>query len=114
MDYYIEQVMVIGEKRPYVTGLIVPNFMGLEEYAKDQGISWTSKEDLVTKPEIIEFYKSRIEAASLELASYEQIKRFKIMPNEFSQEGGELTPTLKMKRRLVVEKYKDIIDELYA
>ncbi len=114
MDYYIEQVMVIGEKRPYITGLIVPNFIGLEEYAKDQGISWTSREDLVAKPEIIEFYKSRIETASVELAGYEQIKRFKIMPNEFTQEGGELTPTLKMKRRLILEKYKAVIDELYA
>ena len=114
MDHYIEQVMAVGEKRPYVTGLIVPNFVALEEYAADKGISWTSKEDLVARPEIIEFYKARIEAASVELAGYEQIKRFKIMPNEFSQEGGELTPTLKMKRRLVSDKYKAVIDELYA
>lgn len=114
MDHYIEQVMAVGEKRPYVTGLIVPNFVALEEYARDKGISWTSREDLVARPEIVEFYKSRVEAASVELAGYEQIKRFKIMPNEFSQESGELTPTLKMKRRLVSDKYKAIIDELYA
>ena len=114
MDHYIEQVMAVGEKRPYVTGLIVPNFAALEEYAADKGISWTSREDLVARPEIISFYKARIEAASVELAGYEQIKRFKIMPDEFSQEGGELTPTLKMKRRLVSDKYKAIIEELYA
>lgn len=114
LDYFIEQVMVVGEKRPYLAGLVIPNFEALEEYAKEKGITWTSREDLISKPEIISFYKARIDEASVELAGYEQIKRFKLMPQEFSQETGELTPTLKMKRKNILEKYKAIIDEIYA
>lgn len=114
MDHYIEQIATVGDGRQYIVALVVPNFPALEEYAKDKGISYSSKEDLVKHPDIVGFYNDRINAASDELASYEQIKKFTLVPNEFTQEGGELTPTMKIKRKIVQEKYKDLIDAMYS
>jgi len=114
MDRYIEQITTIGDEKKYISALVVPTFVSLEEYAKENGIQFSSKDDLVKNPKIIKFYKDRIEAASKELANYEQIKRFTLLGNDFTQEGGELTPTLKTKRKVVAEKYKDIIDSMYA
>lgn len=112
-DFYIEQMVVIGEKRKYISALIVPAFDALERYARDNHIPFCSREELVQKPEIIEFYSKRIQAVSTELTHYEKIIRFTLMPNDFTQAGGELTPTMKIKRNLVAEKYKDIIDAMY-
>ena len=113
-DHYIEQIEAIGDGRKYVSALIVPAFAALETYARDQGIAFASREELVQKQEIIDFYRKRIEDQSGELAGYEKIKAFTLLPNEFTQEGGELTPTMKIKRKVVVEKYRDIIDAMYA
>ncbi|HOF14934.1 MAG TPA: long-chain fatty acid--CoA ligase, partial [Spirochaetota bacterium] len=97
----------------YVTALIVPAFDALEEYAKTHNIAFTSREDLVSKPEIIEFYQQRIEEAQKEFARFEKIKKFTLLPHEFTVESGEITPTLKIKRKAIAEKYKDIIDAMY-
>ncbi len=112
-DHYIEQIAVIGDKRKYVSALIVPSYDALEAYAVENNITYTSRDDLIGKPEIIEFYTSRINEISNELANYEKIKRFTLMPSEFTQEGGELTPTLKIKRKVVGEKYREVIDRMY-
>ena len=112
-DHFIEQMAVIGDQRKYVTALIVPSFIALEEYAKTHNISFTSREDLISKPEIIEFYRQRIEEAQKELARFEKIKRFTLLPHEFTVESGEITPTLKIKRKAIADKYKDIIDAMY-
>jgi len=112
-DHFIEQMAVIGDQRKYVTALIVPSFIALEEYAKKHNISFTSREDLISKPEIIEFYRQRIEEAQKELARFEKIKRFTLLPHEFTVESGEITPTLKIKRKAIADKYKDIIDAMY-
>lgn len=112
-DHFIEQMAVIGDQRKYVTALIVPSFVALEEYAKTHNISFTSREDLISKPEIIEFYRQRIEEAQKELARFEKIKRFTLLPHEFTVESGEITPTLKIKRKAIADKYKDIIDAMY-
>lgn len=114
MDHYIEQIATIGDKRKYVTALIVPSFAALEEWAKENNIAFSSHEDLVKNPDVIKFYEKRIADQSRELANYEKIKRFTLMPKEFTQDGGELTPTLKIKRKVVGEKFKDIIDAMYA
>jgi len=114
MDHYIEQIATIGDKRKYVTALIVPSFAALEEWAKENNIAFRSREDLVKNPDVIKFYEKRIADQSKELANYEKIKRFTLMPKEFTQDGGELTPTLKIKRKVVGEKYKDLIDSMYA
>ncbi|MDH7552124.1 MAG: long-chain fatty acid--CoA ligase [Spirochaetota bacterium] len=112
-DHFIEQIAVIGDQRKYVTALVVPSFLALEEYAKAHNISYTSKEDLISKPEIIEFYRQRIDEAQKEFARFEKIKKFTLLPQEFTVESGEITPTLKLKRKVIAEKYKDIIDAMY-
>ena len=86
----------------------------LEQYAKENGIPFASREELVTRPEILAFYEGRIQAVNEHLARYEQIKRFTLMPREFTQAGGELTPTLKIRRRFVEQKYRAVIDAMYA
>jgi long-chain acyl-CoA synthetase len=113
-DHYIEQIEAIGDGRKYVSALIVPSFPALEAYAREKGITFSSREELVQKREIIDLYRKRIDEQSEELAGYEKIKAFALIPNEFTQEGGELTPTMKIKRKVVLEKYRDIIDAMYA
>ena len=114
MDHYIEQIATIGDKRNYIAALIVPSFEALEKYAKDNGIAYSGREELVTRPEIIKFFRDRIDKQSAELANYEKIKRFTLMPREFTQDGGELTPTLKVKRKVIMQKYADVIENMYA
>jgi long-chain acyl-CoA synthetase len=112
-DHYIEQIAVIGDKRKFISALVVPSFPALQEYAKQNNIAYSSREELVKNSEIIKFYQERIKKLSDELADYEKIKRFTIMSHEFSQETGELTPTQKIMRKSVTQKYKDIIDDMY-
>jgi long-chain acyl-CoA synthetase len=113
-DHYIEHVAVLGDKRNYVSALVVPSFPALEQHARQNGIPFASRDELVTRPGIIAFYRGRIQAVNEGLASYEQIKRFTLMPGEFTQDGGELTPTLKVRRRFVEQKYRTVIDAMYA
>jgi long-chain acyl-CoA synthetase len=113
-DPYVEQVAVVGDRRPYVTALIVPAFAALEPHARAQGIPFASREELVARPEIVAFYGQRVQALCAGLARYERIERFALVPAEFTQDGGELTPTLKIRRRFVEQKYEALIDGMYA
>jgi long-chain acyl-CoA synthetase len=99
-DHYIEQILAIGNNRNFLSALVVPYYEALEEYAKEKGIPFTSREMLIKKKEIISFYNRRIEAVQKDLAHFEKIKKFTLLPEEFSQAAGEITPTLKNKRRL--------------
>jgi len=112
-DHFIEQIALIGDKRPFLSALIVPDFDALESWAQKSGIACGSRRELVNDSRIVDFYKSRIAAASGELAEYEKVKRFRLMEHNFSQEAGELTPTLKIKRHVVNERYCGQIDSLY-
>jgi len=112
-DHFIEQIVAIGDSRKFISALVVPNFEALAEYAEKQGIGFSSPEELVANPAIIEFYRGRIAERSVELAGYERVKKFTLLPAELSQEGGELTPTLKVKRKAVNDKYADVIDAMY-
>jgi len=112
-DYYIEYIAVVGEGRKYIAALIVPCFEVLEEYAASNNISFTSREDLVNKPEILKFYRGVIDERQKDLGRVEQIKKFTLLTNEFSQETGEITPTMKIKRRFVTEKYSEEIYRMY-
>ncbi len=114
MNRYIEQVAMIGDKKPYCVALVVPKFDAIESYAKQNNIAYTDKRELAEHPRIIELIQNAIDGVNASLAKYETIKKIKILPNEFTQETGELTPTLKVKRKVIMEKYKDIIEELYA
>jgi long-chain acyl-CoA synthetase len=113
-DPYVEHVAILGDRRNYVGALVVPSFPALEQHARENGIPFASREELVTRPEIIAFYEGRIQGVNQGLAGYEQIKRFTLMPGEFTQDGGELTPTLKIRRRFVEQKYRAVIDAMYA
>jgi long-chain acyl-CoA synthetase len=112
-DYFIEQIAVIGDLRKYVSALIVPAFPALEEYAKSKGISFASHEELVAKPEIVRFYQERIDQNSGDLAGFERIKKFTLLARPFSQDAGEMTPTMKLKRKAINEKFRDLIDGMY-
>ncbi len=113
-DPYFEHLAIVGDRRPYLTALVVPAFPALEAHAREAGIPFASREELVARPEIVAFYEERIRAVGTSLATHEQIKRFTLLPREFTQEGGELTPTQKIRRRVVEARYADVIDAMYA
>ena len=112
-DKFIENAFVIGDRRKYVSALIVPDYNELEKYAKEEGILFGSEENLCNNPKIIKLYESRVIDMQNEFANYEQIKRFTLLPHTFTIDSGELTNTLKMKRNYILEKYRDIIDKMY-
>ncbi len=112
-DSYILEVILHGDRRPYLTALIVPNFDALKGLAMRQGIPYIKPEELVRHPRVLEFITERIEQRQKDLSSYEKIKKFTLLENKLTIEGGEITPTLKVKRKVVAEKYKSIFDEMY-
>jgi long-chain acyl-CoA synthetase len=112
-DLYIEQIAVIGDNRKYVTALVVPSFEALGEYAKAHGIPFTSREDIIKNPAVLEFYGRRIDEQQRELAGFEKVKKFTLLPTEFTVDGGDMTPTMKIRRKVVAEKYKAVIDTMY-
>ena len=112
-DHFIEQVTVIGDNRKFVSALIVPCFEALEQYAGTNNISFASRAELVRHPDIIELYRSRIEERSQNFANFEKIKEFTLLPNELTVDNEEITPTMKIKRKVVTEKYNDVIDVMY-
>lgn len=113
-DKYIAQVAVIGDKRKFVGALIVPDFAVLEEFARQKGVSFGSREELVEQPEVIRLYESRLAEHQKDLASFEKIKRFVLLTKPFSMETRELTDTLKLRRPVILEKYAEQIEGMYA
>ena len=113
-DPLIGQAVVLGDKKKYLAALIVPNFETLTAYAKENNIEFINNQDLVGDPKIVTLYNNRIKEAIKDLPSYEQIKKFALLSEEFSSDTGELTPTLKVKRKFVQEKYSDVIGELFV
>lgn len=113
-DHLVEQVVVIGEGRRFVSALLVPSFVNLEEAAKAKGITFSSREELIANPAVVALYQQRIDAHNSELARYEQIKKFTLLPRELTVEAGEITPTLKIKRKQVAARYQDVIDAMYV
>ncbi len=114
VDHYIEQICTIGDKRKFVSALVVPNFAALEEYAAEQKIEFSTREELVKNDRIRDFFKNRIAMNSGDLSQYETIKRFTLLPREFTQESGELTPSLKIKRQEIMKRFAGIIEMMYA
>jgi long-chain acyl-CoA synthetase len=113
-DIYVEQVMAVGDGKPYISALIVPSFPILESLADVMGLTWTDRESLVTHPEIISFYRYRIDQHTEGLGRVKKIKRFTLLSSEFTQMSGELTPTLKLKRRVINQRYAHIIEAMYS
>jgi long-chain acyl-CoA synthetase len=114
VDKFIDQICIVADQRKFVSALIIPVYPLLEEYAREHHISFESREDLCANPQINEMMKERIDTLQQQLAHYEQIKRFTLLPHHFSMEKGELTNTLKIKRRVLNENYKKEIDAMYA
>jgi long-chain acyl-CoA synthetase len=109
----VAEIVMIGNKRNFPSALVVPNFDNLEKWAREHAVPAASREELVRDPKVIALYDATIAELSKNLAQFERIKRIALLPREFSLESGELTPTLKVKRRVVEQKYKDVIDRLY-
>lgn len=113
IDRYIDQVAIIADERKFVSALIVPVYGLVEAYAKEKGIAYNSMEELLQHPKIQALFRARIDTLQQQFAHYEQVKRFTLLPKPFSMERGELTNTLKLKRAVVAQNYKDIIDRMY-
>jgi long-chain acyl-CoA synthetase len=112
-DPFIEQMVVVGDRRKYLAALVEPTFPVLERWAEEQGVPWSTRTELVSRPEVVALYDARIADASRELAGYEQVKRFTLMPTEFTQSAGQLTPTMKLRRRSIEAQFADVIDAMY-
>ncbi|MCR4765894.1 MAG: long-chain fatty acid--CoA ligase [Bacteroidaceae bacterium] len=113
IDRFIEQVAVIADGRKFVSALIVPSYEALKEFASQKGISYQSMEELLQHKRVLDLFQNRIDTLQQEFAHYEQIKRFTLLSSPFSMENGELTNTLKLRRRVVAENYKALIDKMY-
>lgn len=110
---FIQQIMLVAEGRQFVSALIVPNFEFLQDYIKKNNIPFTNWETAVKEDSIIALYKEKIKELQVHLADYEKVKKFTLMPAEFDINTGEITPTLKVKRNVVLKKYADIIEKMY-
>jgi len=113
VDKYIDQIAIIADQRKFVSALIIPVYSLLEEYAREHNIPFENHEQLCADKQINDMMKERIDTLQQQLAHYEQIKRFTLLPHHFSMERGELTNTLKIKRRVLNENYKKEIDKMY-
>lgn len=109
----IEQLIVVGDGRNYPSALIVPSFDGLREYCKRKDIPYTFDEEMVHKPEIKEKYQAEVDSYNKYFGKWEQIKRFKLLEKPWGIDSGELTPTMKLKRKVITQKYQQQIEEIY-
>jgi len=114
LDRYIEQAATIGDERNYVTAIIAPSIPALEDYAIKNKITYSDIDELIQHPDILKLIANSIKTAQADMANYEQIKKFRLIKKGFSIESGELTNTLKMRRAVIMQRYKSMIDEMYA
>ena len=110
---FVEQVMVVGAGKKFVGALIVPSFPALKKWAKDNGIAAASHEALIKEPKVHDLYKSIRDKYNPFFNQVEQVKRFELLPQEWGIETGEMTPKMSLKRKVIMEKYKDKIEEIY-
>lgn len=112
-DSAVEQIAVVGEGRKCVTALVVPSFENLKGFVVEKGLQGLSREELVKHPAVIDFFRQKIDDLTRNLAPHEKIVRFALIPKEFSLEDGEMTPTLKLKRKIILERYAPLIEDMY-
>ncbi|HNJ94376.1 MAG TPA: long-chain fatty acid--CoA ligase [Ferruginibacter sp.] len=111
---FVEQMMVVGAEQKFVGALIVPSIPNLREWMQHKGIPFTTAEDAVNNPKVLDLYRELVDSFNKFFNHVEQIKKFELLPNEWTIDTGELTPTLKLKRKVIMEKYKAAIDRIYA
>jgi long-chain acyl-CoA synthetase len=112
-DAFIDQIAIIADSRNFVSALIVPHFEGLEEHARTIGLKYRNLTDLLEHTKVVEFFETRIHHLQQELANYEQVKKFTLLKRPFSMELGELTPTLKLRRKSIEVAFKAEIEAMY-
>ncbi len=110
---FVDQIVLIGDRRRFNSALIVPDFEILREFAKEHHIEYRSDEELLANEKVDDAIRKDINELQKDLAKYEQVRRFKLLPNPFTVENGDLTPTLKVKRKIVEQKYADLIESMY-
>lgn len=113
VDKFIDQIAIIADQRKFVSALIIPEYRLVEEYAREHNISFNGREDLCANASIKAMMMERMDTLQQQLAHYEQVKRITLLPHHFSMEKGELTNTLKLKRKVINDNYKREIDEMY-
>ncbi|MBK8785030.1 MAG: long-chain fatty acid--CoA ligase [Chitinophagaceae bacterium] len=111
---FVEQMMVVGAEQKFVGALIVPSVINLKEWMLHKGIPFTTIEDAIHNPKVLDLYKELIDSFNKFFNHVEQIKKFELLPNEWTIDSGELTPTLKLKRKVIMEKYKTAFDRIYS
>ncbi|HPN13529.1 MAG TPA: long-chain fatty acid--CoA ligase, partial [Spirochaetota bacterium] len=110
---YIEQGAVIGDRRKYLSALIIPSFENLQKFAKSKGLSFSGNSDLVSNKQVNELIQGEISRIMKSYARVEQIRKFTLLEAEWTQDTGEITPSLKVKRRVVEDKYRNEIESMY-
>jgi long-chain acyl-CoA synthetase len=111
---FVEQVMVVGSERKFVGALIVPSFATLQDWMREKGIPFTTHEDVIHHPKVLELYRELVESFNNFFNHVEQIKKFELLPREWTIDTGEMTPKMSLKRKVVMEKFKDAIERIYA
>jgi long-chain acyl-CoA synthetase len=111
---YVEQVMLVGDNKKFVTALIVPSFMHLQAWAKENGVSYESDKQIIGNEKIKALINAEIDEANKEFGHVEQVKKFSLLDKEWTIEDGELTPTLKMKRKVILSRYESLVEEMYS
>lgn len=111
---FIEQVMLVGADRKFVSALIVPSFANLKDWARKNNITETGNEELARNPKVVDLFKELVESFNKFFNHVEQVKKFELLTNEWSVDTGELTPKMSLKRKVVIEKYRDAIERIYS
>ena len=109
----VDQVMVVGSDRKFVGALIVPSFPNLKKWAFLNGIEFTSNDQIIKNEKVVDMYKELVESFNKDFNHVEQIKKFELLPYDWSVDTGELSPKLNLKRKVVMEKYRDSIERIY-
>jgi long-chain acyl-CoA synthetase len=110
----VAQAALVGDRHKFVSVLISPNFAALEDWARQQGIPFQSRDELVANSRVVALYAEIVREVNGSLANFESLKRFRLVADEWTQESGELTPSMKLKRRALMDRYAALIDALYA
>jgi len=111
---YVEQIMVVGAERKFVGALIVPAFPNLKEWCRQQGIPEGTPAEMIHHPKVLAFYREIIESYNKYFNHVEQVKKFALLPDEWTVESGEMTPKLSLRRKVVTEKFHDAIEKIYS
>ena len=111
---FVEQMMIVGAEQKFVGALIVPSVSNLREWMQHKGINYVTIEDAIQNPKVLDLYRELIDSFNKFFNHVEQIKKFELLPNEWSIEGGEMTPKMSLKRKVVMEKYKAEVERIYG